>query len=102
MPSNESESEERSPCEVRVLLAPEEDAAIRTMASAGGIGVADYLRTLIRREARRFGHLPQGTGPYFTPREPRREPARPWSPRRPSPIGAKPEASAGPRKTEDV
>jgi hypothetical protein len=27
------------------------------------------VRTLIRKEARRFGHLPQGNGPHFVARE---------------------------------
>lgn len=54
---------------IEVALRPEEDAALRALAGTVGLGVGDYVRTLIRKEARRFGHLPQGNGPYFVARD---------------------------------
>lgn len=54
---------------IEVALRPEEDAALRALAKTVGLRVGDYVRTLIRKEARRFGHLPPGNGPYYVPRE---------------------------------
>jgi hypothetical protein len=51
--------------QVYVVLHAEEDAALRELAATEGLTVADYLRMLVRREARRLGHLPAGTGKYL-------------------------------------
>lgn len=72
---------------IEVVLGPEEDAALRALAETVGLRVGDYVRTLIRKEARRFGHLPPGNGPYYVPRETSesRAGARPQDPRRATP-----------------